>query len=161
MKAQKPSIPKGAPEGTVWFGGPIEWFKITFRVSGTDLIPDEITQILGCKPDQETEKEKPVYGKTGTVKRIARHGGWHLILEPKDTDEWDCGEAVMVLLHKLPSDLNIWRSITSRYKVDFFIGLEMLSTNKGFSIPAQVMQCLGERGIEIGFDIYYKPDNKT
>jgi len=161
MKAQKPTIPKGAPEGTVWFGGPIEWFKITLRVSGANLIPDVITQILGCKPDQETEKGKPVYGEAGTTKRIARHGGWHLILNPGDTDEWDCSEAVMELLHRLPSDLDTWRLIASRYEVDIFIGLEMISANKGFSLSPQVMQYLGERGIEIGFDIYYKPDNKS
>jgi hypothetical protein len=156
VKAQKPSIPKNAPAETVWCGGPIEWFKITFRVSGTDLIPSEITQILGCKSDQETEKGKEVFGQDGTFRRVARHGSWHLILKPEDTDEWDCGEAAMELVKRLPSDVEIVKSLSSRYKIDFFIGLKMTSKNKGFSISPKVMTYLGERGVAIGFDVYYE-----
>jgi hypothetical protein len=160
MKVQKPSIPKDAPEGTVWFGGPIEWFKITLRVSGADLIPGEVTQILGSKPDMETEKGKPVYGNDGAIKRVARHGSWHLILRPEDTDEWDCGEAVEEFIRRLPSDLKIWKLLSSRYAIDFFVGLTMNSKNKGFSLSPEVMSYLGERGIEIDFDVYYDDESK-
>jgi hypothetical protein len=156
MKAQRPSIPKNAPAGTVWFGGPIEWFRITFRIFGANLIPSEITQTFGRKADQETEKGKQVLGKDGSFKRNARHGSCHLILKPEDTDEWDCSEAVMEMLQRLPADVEIWKSLSDRYEIDFFIGLKMTSKNKGFSISPKVMTYLGERGIEIGFDVYYE-----
>jgi hypothetical protein len=32
MKNKKPEIPKGAPEGTVWSGGPIDWTCISIRI---------------------------------------------------------------------------------------------------------------------------------
>ncbi len=42
MKAPKPAPPSGAPEATLWFGGPIEWFGITLLVTGDELIPDDV-----------------------------------------------------------------------------------------------------------------------
>ena len=142
MKLRKPTIPEGAPEGTIWSGGPIEWFSITLRIMGKDLDPDEITQVLGCPPN---------------AVRVSRHGGWRLTLKPTDTDEWDCGEAMLELLQRLPSDVGIWQALAARLKIDFFVGLTMASKNKGFSLSPKVMSYLAERGIEAGFDIYYEP----
>jgi hypothetical protein len=155
MKKPKPAIPNCAPPGTVWFGGPLEWFSITLRISSKDLVPDDITQLLGCKPDEAQQKGKPVLRKDGTVMRVAKFGLWRLILKPEDTDEWDCAEAMMLVLRRLPSAIMVWRRLTKKYKVDFFVGLSMPSKNKGFGLSPAVMKYLGDRGIEAGFDIYY------
>ena len=155
MKAPKPAIPRGAPPGTVWFGGPIEWFSITLRISSVDLVPEDVTKIMGCEPDESQQKGKPVFRKDGTVMRIARFGAWRLTLKPKDIDEWDCAEAMMLMLLRLPSAVGVWHRLTKKYKVDFFVGLSMPSKNKGFGLSPAAMKYLGERGIEAGFDIYY------
>ena len=155
MKAPKPAIPKGAPPGTVWFGGPIDWFSVSFRISSEDLVPDEVTKLLGCQPDEAQQKGKPVFREDGTVMRIARFGAWRLVLKPTETDEWDCAEAMMLVLRRLPSAVGLWKRLTKKYKVDFFVGLSMPSRNKGFGLPPQVMKYLGDRGIEAGFDVYY------
>ena len=76
-------------------------------------------------------------------------------MKPKDTDEWDCAEAMMRVLGRLPSAIAVWRRLTKKYKVDFFVGLSMPSKNKGFGLPPEIMKYLGDRGIEAGFDIYY------
>ncbi len=157
MKTKKPQIPEGAPEGTVWFGGPIEWFSIALRIVGDDLVPDEITQLLKCRPDDATEKGKPIYRPDGAIMRIARGGAWSLDLKPEDTDEWDCGEAMLELLARLPSDIDVWKSLSARFKIDFFVGLTLRSTNNGFSLSPGVMRSLADRGIEAGFDICYDP----
>jgi hypothetical protein len=155
MKAPKPAIPKGAPPGTVWFGGPIDWFDVTLRIISEDLVPDEVTKLLGCQPDEAQQKGKPVFREDGTVMRIARFGAWRLVLKPTETDEWDCAEAMMLVLRRLPSAVGLWKRLTKKYKVDFFVGLSMPSWNKGFGLPPQVMKYLGDRGIEAGFDVYY------
>jgi hypothetical protein len=155
MKAPKPAIPNCAPPGTVWFGGPIEWLSITLRISREDLVPDDVTKLLGCTPDEAQQKGKPVLRKDGTVMRIAKSGAWQLILKPEDTDEWDCAEAMMLVLRRLPNGVGLWRRLTKKYKVDFFVGLSMPAKNKGFGLSPEVMKYLGDRGIEAGFDIYY------
>jgi len=155
MKAPKPAIPECAPPGTVWFGGPIEWFSITVRIRSDDLDPHDVTKVMGCEPDESQEKGKPVLREDGTVMRIARFGAWGLTLEPKDTDEWDCAEAMMLVLRRLPSAVQFWQRLTKKYKVDFFVGLSMPSKNKGFELSPEVMKYLGDRGIAAGFDIYH------
>lgn len=161
MKAAKPAIPKGAPPGTVWFGGPIEWFSITLRIRSEDLIPDEVSKIMGCEPDDSQQKGRPVLREDGTVVHVARFGAWRLILKPEDTDEWDCAEAMMLLLRRLPSAVGVWHRLTNKYKVDFFVGLSMPSKNKGFEFSPTVMKYLGDRGIVAGFDIYYHGKDKA
>ena len=98
MRKRKPTIPRGAPKGTVWFGGPIEWFRMTLRIAGETLIPADVTKILQCQPSQAEEKGQPLPRKTGRPERIAKTGRWHFTLSPEDTDEWDCGEAILELL---------------------------------------------------------------
>jgi hypothetical protein len=155
MKAPKPSIPRGAPAGTVWFGGPIEWSSITFRVLGDELDPAEITRLLRCEPHQAERKGDPILRPDGTVARKARTGSWRLRINREDTDEWDCAQAMMDLVSQLPKEIEVWRGLTDRFAVDLFVGLSMPSRNKGFVMPPDVMRYLGERGIEAGFDIYY------
>jgi hypothetical protein len=76
------------------------------------------------------------------------------MLKPEDTDEWDCAEAIMLVLRRLLSAVRIWRRRTKKYAVEFFLGLSMPSKNKGFGLSAAAMKYLGDRGIEAGFDIY-------
>lgn len=159
MKAPKPWIPQGAPAGTVWFGGPIEWFSITFRILGDELDPDEITRLLRRKPHEAERKGDPILRPNGTVARRAKTGSWRLKVNRDETDEWDCAQAIIDLINRLPKEIEIWRDLTGRFAVDLFVGLSMASRNKGFVLPPDVMRYLGERGIEAGFDIYYEENS--
>ena len=161
MKAPKPVIPRGAPAGTVWSGGPIEWSRITLRISGDELYPKEVSRILGCEPNFSHRKGEPILRKDGTVARIAKTGRHHLYIASSETDEWDCGEAIMVLMSRLPSDVQVWRGLTRRFKADLFVALSMTSRNKGFSLTPEVMAYLGNRYIESGFDIYCNEAQKA
>jgi hypothetical protein len=155
MKAPKPAIPRGAPPGTVWYGGPIEWSCITLRIRGDELDPEEITRFLGCRPDLAHRKGDPILRPDGTVARVARTGAWHLEFAPEQTDEWDCGEAMLLLLQRLPADVGVWRWLTERFAVDLYVSLTMRSCSKGFSLTPEAMSYLGVRGIEAGFDVLH------
>jgi hypothetical protein len=155
MKAPKPANPKGAPAGTVWFGGPIEWFRISLGITAEHLVPEDVSRLMGCEADESQQKGNPVLRPDVTLMRIAQFGAWRLILKPEETGEWDCAEAMMLVLRRLPSAVGLWRRITKRYKVAFFVGLSMPSKNKGFELSPVVMKYLGDRGIAAGFDVYY------
>jgi hypothetical protein len=153
MKAPKPAIPRCAPEGTIWYGGPIAWFVLRLAILSKDLVPSEVTRLMGCEPDDASEAGKPLY--CGSTKRT-KLGQWSLELRPEDTDEWDCGNAMMELLQRLPSDIGLWKKLTRRYKVDVTFALLMTSSNKGFVLSPQVLKYLGDRGVTAGFDVYYE-----
>jgi hypothetical protein len=161
MKSPKPQPATNAPPGTVWFGGPIDWFRISLSLTGEDLVPKEVTAIMRREPHRALQKGKPLYRKDGSLKRIPKNGVWSIILEPGDTDEWDCGEAMLELLATLPSDAGLWRDLASRYKISFFVGLRMTRANKGIEFTPEFLMYLGERRISAGFDIYYRPDHEA
>ena len=77
-------------------------------------------------------------------------------------DSTDCHEdddvegGIRMLLAKLPSDRELWTSLTSTYTVDIFCGLFLATPNRGFSISAEVSGLLSERHLEIGFDLYFE-----
>jgi hypothetical protein len=48
------------------------------RIIGDDLLPEEITLILGCQPTSANVKGRVIPGKKTGRERISRTGGWHL-----------------------------------------------------------------------------------
>jgi len=48
------------------------------RIIGDDVVPEEITRVLGCEPTSTTVKGQVIRGKKTGQERIARTGSWHL-----------------------------------------------------------------------------------
>jgi len=67
MKKPKPSSPRGAPGGTIRFGGPMAWFVIGTEITADDLKPDEITSFLGVSPTHHHERGQLRFGKDGAT----------------------------------------------------------------------------------------------
>lgn len=154
MKSPKPAPPVDMPPGTISIGGPIEWFDISLRVSGSDLVPAKITEIMGRSPNREQEKDKPLFRPNGEIGRIPKFGAWWADLKPEDTDEWNCGEAMMELLATMPSDPLIWQGLASRHNLSINFGLHLRGESQGFELSPESMIYLGERKISAGFHIY-------
>lgn len=154
MKSPKPTAPVDAPAGTISIGGPIEWFDIRLSVRGSELIPAEITAIMGRSPSSEQEKDKPILRPGGTAKRIPKFGAWWAELKPEETDEWDCGEAMHELFATMPQDPSIWHDLASRYKLSLDFGLQLRGVSQGFELSPESMVYLGERKISARFHIY-------
>jgi hypothetical protein len=158
MKATKPKIPIDAPPGTTWYGGPIDWFDISLSVKGENLVPEEITAIMRREPSRAQQKGKPLYRDDGSLMRVPTFGAWWTVLRPEDTDEWNCGEAMLELLSMLPSEPALSHVLAAQYEISFFVGLNMAAANKGFELSPETMSYLGARKITVGFDIYYDPE---
>jgi hypothetical protein len=76
--------------------------------------------------------------------------------EPKNLDG-----KIIWLLSQVSDDLDVWKSLVQTYDVDIFCGLFMQSNNDGVSLSSEVLLMLGQRGIELGMDIYDAGDTAS
>ena len=152
MKRPRPELPRNAPEGTVWFGGPIGWFSIALTVRATDLVPDEITRLLLVEPTCTQIKDVPLARRAGA--RAATFGSWTVALTPHETDEWDVTEAMRLLVGRFPKDIAPWRQLPPGAEIRLSLGLALATANQGFSLPSDILRFAADRDIEIAFDIY-------
>jgi hypothetical protein len=124
----------------------------TLRISGDELVPEEVSALLGHPADKAQTKGDEIVGrKTGTV-RIAKFGLWRLCAP--DAEPGDLDAQVSHILGKLTSELAVWNHIAARFHMDLFCGLFMDGEMEGLSLSPESLMLLGERGIELGLDIY-------
>jgi len=124
----------------------IQKSETTLRIFGDDLIPSEVSKMLGCEPTKATQKGE-VSGD-----HIRKYGSWRLCAPPCEPENID--HQVSSLLDMLTDNPEVWRHLGKEFKVDLFCGLFMGSSNEGFSLSPATMLALANRGVEIGFDIY-------
>jgi hypothetical protein len=122
------------------------------RIFGDDLIPKEVTKLLGAEPTLAHFKGERVMLGTPSRMVVRRTGAWHL--EAQATEPEDFDSQVVELLTQLTSDLDIWSDLTRRFRVDLFCGWFMGGNNEGVQISPLTMMALGERGIRLSLDIY-------
>ncbi len=124
--------------------------RASLRVFGDDLVPDEVSLLLGASPSQGYRK-----GDTRTFsgrQTLRRTGMWLLVADERVPE--DINGQVDELLSKLTDDLKVWQLLGSKFQVDLFCGLFMEESNEGFTISPRTLMALAERGIEPDFDIY-------
>lgn len=136
--------------------GPFGHSQTTLRIYGDSLDPDDVTRLLGCEPTVSERKGERVVGpKTGVV-RVARTGSWRL--QATRTEPEDLPVQIDELLGKLTFDMSAWAKVRETCRIDLFVGLFMNSGNNGLSISPVHLRSLGERGIELGLDVYDHSD---
>jgi len=123
----------------------------TLRLRGDDLIPDEVTALLGMPPTSSAHKGQEIFGRNGKV-RIAKTGSWHL--EARDCEPGNLEAQVFELLNQLTPSFEIWSDLSQRYTPDLFCGIFMASYNDGFTLSADALLALGQRFIKLDLDIY-------
>ena len=130
----------------------------TLRILGDDLLPDEISLLLGSSPTESYKKGDELLGRsTGTI-RVVPTGRWSLSATRQEPEDLEV--QIFELLDQLSSDLSVWQSISSRFKVDLFCGIFMGSRNEGLPLSSRALLALGKRGISLGLDIYDALENK-
>ena len=143
---------------------------VSLRIWGDELIPQEITTMLGVSPSEtKTKGNEVVRGNTGEVivnpktgkARIAKFGLWLLRVERREPEDID-GQ-IREIFSKVSADIAVWQSITKKYRANLSCGLFMGETNDGMTISTESLAILAERGIELWFDIYapISDDNET
>jgi hypothetical protein len=122
----------------------------SLRIAGDALDPTEITRLLGAEPSRGQVKGQALPSQSGT--RVARIGMWSL--KATATEPEDLNSQVAEILGRLSSDLEVWKSLGDRFEIDLFCGWFMGGSNEGVSISPETLIALGERGIELGIDLY-------
>lgn len=131
-------------------------FCVCLRFSGLDLDPDELTRLLGASP---TEAHR--LGDTVQIPRPphpATDGTW-AIHTKRSTH--DIEEQLTALFARLTSDLEVWRSLTSRYQADLFCGVFLAWFGHGFSMSPALHRALADRHLLIIFDMYPEYDRNA
>ena len=137
-------------------GGDIDEVRVSVRVASDALDPDEVTRLLGVAPSFAARKGEVRRSEGRAVTQ--RTGVWYVDLGT--STEWVLEDAIGALLDRLPSDPAVWAVLTSKYEVDLSCGLFLRCWNRGFVLPAHVIQRIAERGIEVSVDIYCDAEDK-
>ena len=131
----------------------------SLRISGDDLDPNEITQMLGHPASNSVRKGELEILPSGR-NRIAATGRWDRRVDyrrrPGNLDR-QIGE----ILAPLNDDLVVWQKISEKFKMDMFCGLFLESFNEGLVLAPNTLEALGRRGIKLGLDIYGEENDQT
>jgi hypothetical protein len=131
--------------------GAIDHSVATLRLFGDDLVPDEISALLGASPTVSHRKGQELIGSKTGIARIAKTGSWRLSAARREPE--DLESQIFEILGQLTQDLTAWESL-ARFQPDLFCGLFMGSSNDGLPLSAKALLALGQRGIALGLDIY-------
>lgn len=131
--------------------GALDHSVAALRFFGDDLIPENVTKLLGAMPTESCFKGQEVIGRSTSKVRIARTGSWRLKAARRQPEDFEA--QIFELLDQLTTDLFIWDSL-SVYKPDLFCGIFMSGNNDGLPLSAKALLALGQRGIALGLDIY-------
>jgi len=128
--------------------------SIGLRVFGDEVIPEQITSLLGHEPTGSGIKGHPRYPSISPNKpRLARTGSW--VLSCKDRSPGDLDGQVKEILDLLTNDFKIWKKLSEQYELDMFCGLWLTTYNEGISLSLETLKALSDRHIFIDFDIYH------
>ena len=123
----------------------------SLRIFGDELIPEEITERIGCEPTWSYRKGDVDHLRSG--KDIVRKTGMWL-LEATATEPEDLNLQVKEVISRLTSNLDVWKALNREFEIDLYCGLFLESTNDGLSLSAETLAALGERGVELGLQVY-------
>lgn len=127
--------------------------RVSLRVLGDSLEPEEVSALLGRPPTRERRKGEKVLSKTGeATDAVEPTGAW--ILETGLSERAEVEEHIEALLGSLTNDMDEWSSLQDRFSATVFCGLFLNQYNEGFELSPRIAQALSERGLVIAFDIY-------
>ena len=126
---------------------------------GDELVPSDISDLLGCLPTSSYSNGEERVGKVSGQKSVAKLGNWLLRASPREPENID-GQ-ITELLDRLTEDFEVWRTVSRDYSVSLFCGLFMGSWNDGATISVDSLTALASRGIRLELDIYGSADGEA
>lgn len=71
----------------------------------------------------------------------------------------DIPAQILEILSKLSTDTGVWEKLRSEYKMDFFCGVFMGTSNDELEFSSEVLRELSSRGIALRLDVYDSSDD--
>lgn len=135
-----------------------EVFDASFRIIGNKLDPDEITSLLGIKPDYSHKKGQPNNRRSKSGKIILgpphKTGIWSINSDLDETSSLE--EHLEFLLGTItPFGEKIRQLSDEGYRVDFYCGFfQKPGAQGGFNVAPDVLQRMGEIGINLAVSTF-------
>ena len=129
--------------------------RVSLRVFGDGLEPDEVSALLGRQPTRSHRKGDQIRtaGKdSGNSPATALTGAW--ILDSGLSEKAEIEDHVEALLSPVSNDSDEWASLTSRFSASILCSAFLDQYNEGFELSPRLAQSLADRGLVIAFDIY-------
>jgi|SRR5690606_3930727 len=123
----------------------------TIGFYGDELVPGEITALLGAPPTVGVVKG----GKWTTfsgVEKVAHTGSWRI--EAERCEPENLNRQIEGLFAQLTPDLAPWRKLTRPFRGVVFCGLWMSTYNDGLELSPEMLNSIAERGLLLDLDIY-------
>ncbi|MFK7895533.1 MAG: DUF4279 domain-containing protein [Myxococcota bacterium] len=130
--------------------GTIARVRVSLRVFGESLEPDEVSALLGREPTR-CHRAGDKTGANGSSS-VEPTGAW--ILDSWVSEKAEVEEHVESLLGALSNDSDEWENLTSRFSASLLCSVFLDQYNEGFELSPRVGQSLADRGLVIAFDIY-------
>ena len=143
-------MPAEEQANAISVGGELLHCRVTLRIKGETLDPEEITRLLGADPTRSRKKGDIRPHPRWHIEE--RAGSWQLesSLEPGIALE----QHINTLLDKVTSDLSVWTELAVRFGMDLYCGLFLDSWNRGLELSPETLQRITERHLTLGLDIY-------
>ncbi len=123
----------------------------TIVITGDDLDPDHITELMGVEPTRCWRK-----GEWRTISNgnqlPCRTGHWALSADR--ISPADLNGQIENLMTSVTQNLDIWRSLAGQYSLQIVCGFEMTTWNEGFRLSPNVLTLAAKRGALIDVDIF-------
>ena len=122
--------------------------RVSLRVFGDSLEPDEVSALLGREPTRSHRKGDKIPSTSSSEPT----GAW--ILDSGLTEKAEIEDHVEALLSPVSNDSDEWASLTSRFSASILCSAFLDQYNEGFELSPRLAQSLADRGLVIAFDIY-------
>jgi hypothetical protein len=126
-----------------------KWSRVTLRIDGEDLQPDEVSTLLDLKPTHahlRGERKSPRVAKAW----VSSH--WSLT-SPLSNEE-EIPKHLRWLLDLLEPRAQTLKGISKRFRVDFFCGFASENGQGGFTLDTDTLRRIAELGIPMELDLY-------
>lgn len=126
--------------------------RVSLRVFGDGLEPEEVSALLGRDPTRCHRKGEPIASGNPSGSGVEPTGAW--ILDSPLPDKTEIEEHIETLLSTLSSDPDEWEQLSSRFSASILCSAFMDQYNEGFELSPRVAHSVAERGLVIAFDLY-------
>lgn len=137
--------------------GIAEYPIVSFRIFGDDLVPSEVTALLGCEPTSASAKGDVRIGAKTKGRYVEKTGRWSLIAADRRPE--NISAQISEILGKLSADQAVWDLLASRFTLDICCGVFMGSSNDALEFCPRVLGELSKRGVSLCLEIYDRSED--
>lgn len=125
--------------------------SVSLLIDEDDLIPSEITALLGSQPSFGVVKGERFLASSGRYIE-AKTGKWKVTSGWKTSVHLD--EEISALLARLTNDLAAWKYLTDHYHCYVSVGGYLADWTGGITLSPPTLGALAARQLAIDFDLY-------